>query len=153
MGLQGFDLALKATLAVASILQSMPLVTVGLSLYQKKVVKILIGHGETISQNLGRIGAAESWGATPLYQALMAGAWQLTQCRETRKVLIVVTDLEVMDDLCRQTVDDLEKAGFLVIGISIGDPDFADAFRNFCCISDVRELDTALFNAVSKIFR
>ena len=150
-----FDLAIKSSLAIVHSLQSVRSVSVGLSLFQGHRSSVLIRHGETINQNLGRIGLCDYKGGTPLYTALLSGAYQLSQRTEIRKVLITLSDLREteIDDYSRQAIKDLSKAGIIVVGITIGDSKAAEAFPYATNIRDLADLGPALFEATSKIFR
>lgn len=150
-----FDLAIKSSLAIVHSLQSVRSVSVGLSLFQGHRSSVLIRHGETINQNLGRIGLCDYKGGTPLYTALLSGAYQLSQRTEIRKVLITLSDLREteIDDYSRQAIKDLSKAGIIVVGITIGDSKAAEAFPYATNICDLADLGPALFEATSKIFR
>ena len=118
----------KSSLAIVHSLQSVRSVSVGLSLFQDYDASVLIRHGETINQNLGRIGLCDFKGGTPLYTALLAGAYQLSQHTEIRKVLIILSDLREreIDSYSRQAIKDLTKAGIIVVGITIGDSKAAE---------------------------
>lgn len=150
-----FDLAIKSSLAIVHSLQSVRSVSVGLSLFQGHRSSVLIRHGETINQNLGRIGLCGYKGGTPLYTALLSGAYQLSQRTEVRKVLIILSDLREteIDDYSRQAIKDLSQAGIIVVGITIGDSKAAEAFPYATNIRDLADLGPALFEATSKIFR
>lgn len=155
MGGGKFDLAIKSSLAIVHSLQSVRSVSVGLSLFQGHRSSVLIRHGETINQNLGRIGLCDYKGGTPLYTALLSGAYQLSQRTEVRKVLIILSDLREteIDDYSRQAIKDLSQAGIIVVGITIGDSKAAEAFPYATNIRDLADLGPALFEATSKIFR
>lgn len=150
-----FDLAIKSSLAIVHSLQSVRSVSVGLSLFQGYRSTVLIRHGETINQNLGRIGLCDYKGGTPLYTALLSGAYQLSQRTEVRKVLIILSDLREteIDDYSQQAIKDLSQAGIIVVGITIGDSKAAEAFPYATNIRDLADLGPALFEATSKIFR
>ena len=155
MGGGKFDLAIQSSLAIVHSLQSVKSVSVGLTLFQDYDASVLIRHGETINQNLGRIGLCDFIGGTPLYTALLAGAYQLAQRTETRKVLIVLSDLREreINSCSRQVIKDLTKAGIIVVGITIGDSKAAEAFPYATNILDLADLGPALFEATSKIFK
>lgn len=146
-----FTTAMKAALAVVQVLQSLR-VSTGLTLFQDKKQSVVIAHGETINQNLARIDCCHPEGATPIYGAMLAGAYQLSKRSETRKVMMVITDLEEVDPATRQVIDDLSKAGFIIIGVTVASDKAAKAFPYACAIQEASELNTALFGAVSKIF-
>ena len=65
---------------------------------------------------------------------------------------MVITDLEEVDPATRQVIDDLSKAGFIIIGVTVASDKAAKAFPYACAIQEASELNTALFGAVSKIF-
>lgn len=155
MGGGKFDLAIKSSLAIVHSLQSVKSVSVGLTLFQEDDASVLIRHGETINQNLGRIGLCDFMGGTPLYTGLLAGAYQLSQRTEIRKVLIILSDLREreIDSYSRQAIKDLTKAGIIVVGITIGDSKAAEAFPYATNIQDLADLGPALFEATSKIFK
>ena len=155
MGGGKFDLAIKSSLAIVHSLQSVKSVSVGLTLFQEDDASVLIRHGETINQNLGRIGLCDFMGGTPLYTALLAGAYQLSQRTEIRKVLIILSDLREgeIDSYSRQAIKDLTKAGIIVVGITIGDSKAVEAFPYATNIQDLADLGPALFEATSKIFK
>jgi cobaltochelatase CobT len=150
-GVKLFDIAAEATLALSLSLEGMPGVNPGITAFPghngspSHVIEIL-GHGQRVRPNVGNFAVPVSvYGSTPMTEAIWFCASGLMACKESRKVLVVLTDGEPDDDI--GTLDILKRcraSGIEDIGIGIG-VDVKHLFTTALLINDVRELRAKLF--------
>jgi cobaltochelatase CobT len=93
-------------------------------------------------------------GGTPMGMAMIWAASQLAPRRETRKMLIVITDGEPDNvEQVRKLVGMYEKAGVEVIGVGIGCDSVEDLYPVSVVIDSVEELAGALFGVINERMR
>lgn len=113
--------------------------------YAHNTVEVLQRHGEPVRRVAGRFDQAPR-GGTPMFESLWYGAAQLLAQRESRKLLLVLTDgdparkREVKDLVTR-----LEHGGLEIYGVGIATMVVRNLFRRHHVITDVTQLRTALF--------
>ena len=160
MGLDGGDLAVRASLGLVLGLEGIRGVNPALSVFPgaacghaQQAICTVLKHGERLTQvTPGQIGAISSWGGTPLQQALQAAGFTLAACREVKKALILITDGRVSVQETKEIFEELKKAGIRVLAIQIGIMDDLKRFPiDSAHISHVGELQQVLFGFAKKL--
>lgn len=160
MGLEGGDLAVRSSLGLVMGLESIRGVSPALTVFpgsscgcSAQAVCTVLRHGERLARvTAGELGAITSWGGTPLQQALQAGGFALSACKESKKAIILITDGRVGAEENHRIIAQLQDAGIHVLGIQIGD---ADDLTNMAIdsvhIKDVSDLQQALFSFAKRL--
>lgn len=79
-------------------------------------------------------------------EAIWHGAFELTKTRETRRILIVITDGDPDNDVaCRKVLELCENSAIETIGIGICHSRVALLFDNHIVINSVEDLGKTLF--------
>lgn len=160
MGLDGGDLAVRASLGLVLGLEGIRGVNPALSVFPgaacghaQQAICTVLKHGERLTKvTSGQIGAISSWGGTPLQQALQAAGFTLVACREVKKALILITDGRVSVQETKEIFEELKKAGIHVLAIQIGIMDDLKRFPiDSAHISHVGELQQVLFGFAKKL--
>ena len=160
MGLDGGDLAVRASLGLVLGLEGIPGVNPALSVFPgaacghaQQAICTVLKHGERLTKvTSGQIGAISSWGGTPLQQALQAAGFALAACREVKKALILITDGRVSVQETKEIFEELKKASIRVLAIQIGIMDDLKRFPiDSAHISHVGELQQVLFGFAKKL--
>lgn len=160
MGLDGGDLAVRASLGLVLGLEGIRGVNPALSVFPgaacghaQQAICTVLKHGERLTKvTSGQIGAISSWGGTPLQQALQAAGFTLAACREVKKALILITDGRVNVQETKEIFEELKKAGIRVLAIQIGIMDDLKRFPiDSAHISHVGELQQVLFGFAKKL--
>ena len=160
MGLDGGDLAVRASLGLVLGLEGIRGVNPALSVFPgaacghaQQAICTVLKHGERLTKvTSGQIGAISSWGGTPLQQALQAAGFTLAACREVKKALILITDGRVSVQETKEIFEELKKAGIRVLAIQIGIMDDLKRFPiDSAHISHVGELQQVLFGFAKKL--
>lgn len=160
MGLDGGDLAVRASLGLVLGLEGIRGVNPALSVFPgaacghaQQAICTVLKHGERLTKvTSGQIGAISSWGGTPLQQALQAVGFTLAACREVKKALILITDGRVSVQETKEIFEELKKAGIRVLAIQIGIMDDLKRFPiDSAHISHVGELQQVLFGFAKKL--
>lgn len=160
MGLDGGDLAVRASLGLVLGLEGIPGVNPALSVFPgaacghaQQAICTVLKHGERLTKvTSGQIGAISSWGGTPLQQALQAAGFTLAACREVKKALILITDGRVSVQETKEIFEELKKASIRVLAIQIGIMDDLKRFPiDSAHISHVGELQQVLFGFAKKL--
>lgn len=160
MGLDGGDLAVRASLGLVLGLEGICGVNPALSVFPgaacghaQQAICTVLKHGERLTKvTSGQIGAISSWGGTPLQQALQAAGFTLAACREVKKALILITDGRVSVQETKEIFEELKKAGIRVLAIQIGIMDDLKRFPiDSAHISHVGELQQVLFGFAKKL--
>ena len=160
MGLDGGDLAVRASLGLVLGLEGIRGVNPALSVFPgaacghaQQAICTVLKHGERLTKvTSGQIGAISSWGGTPLQQALQAAGFALAACREVKKALILITDGRVSVQETKEIFEELKKAGIRVLAIQIGIMDDLKRFPiDSAHISHVGELQQVLFGFAKKL--
>lgn len=160
MGLDGGDLAVRASLGLVLGLEGIRGVNPALSVFPgaacghaQQAICTVLKHGERLTKvTSGQIGAISSWGGTPLQKALQAAGFTLAACREVKKALILITDGRVSVQETKEIFEELKKAGIRVLAIQIGIMDDLKRFPiDSAHISHVGELQQVLFGFAKKL--
>jgi hypothetical protein len=139
--------ALESTVALALALEGLPGVNSGITAFpgnQAGSVFRLLEHGQRVRQ---RAGAFALWadGSTPMTEAIWFAAAALLQCREPRKVLIVMTDGQPDDTVSTlEIIERCRDSGIETVGIGLG-IEVSHLFPVAIVINDLQELRTQLF--------
>jgi cobalamin biosynthesis protein CobT len=150
-GQKMISVATEASLALSLSLEGVPGVNPGITAFPgyngspDHVIEIL-GHGQRVRPNVSNFAVpSDNFGSTPMTEAIWFCASALLACKESRKVLVVLTDGEPDDDI--GTLDILKRcraSGIEDIGIGIG-VDVRHLFTTSVLINDVKELRARLF--------
>ena len=160
MGLDGGDLAVRASLGLVLGLEGIRGVNPALSVFPgaacghaQQAICTVLKHGERLTKvTSGQIGAISSWGGTPLQQALQAAGFTLAACRDVKKALILITDGRVSVQETKEIFEELKKASIRVLAIQIGIMDDLKRFPiDSAHISHVGELQQVLFGFAKKL--
>ncbi|CAB4158804.1 CobT Cobalamin biosynthesis protein CobT (nicotinate-mononucleotide,5, 6-dimethylbenzimidazole phosphoribosyltransferase) [uncultured Caudovirales phage] len=111
------------------------------------------GFNERLVVARGTMGhiATNAQGGTPTADAIMEASVLLAKRTESRKILIVLTDgAPDHDHLAKHAVQDLERHGFDVVGIGIGDDTVRKHFTRYAVVRTADELSKAMLTELSK---
>lgn len=143
------DLAWQAAIALALALEGIsgvnPVVTAfpGLQGESDSVFRVL-RHGTRVRQRTGYFGCGTE-GGTPLAEGLWYAASQLLGCRESRKIILALTDGEPDDDAAaRDILSRCGASGIEVVGIGLG-IEVDHLFERSITILEMAELRSRLF--------
>ncbi len=155
MGGEGGDLALRTSLGLILGLQSLRGVNPALDIFpgnacgqRQYAVCPVLRHGERLEAIDEReIAGIESWGATPMKEALTAAGLALAACRESTKLVFLITDGVIREDECRPILEEFEKSAIRVVAIQIGnDERLSRLVKHSASIASIEELQPVLFN-------
>ena len=148
------EVARRSALAAALALQSIHGTSVSCVAFGKqRSVTVLTGFGERVEPTAHRYGAIEAEGGTPLAEALWWCASEILGRKETRKILLVITDGEPNDlDTARRIIHKYLDAGIEAIGLGIELTNIRDLFPVSAVIHDLTQLPKALFRLLEKGF-
>ena len=143
------EIAIRAALALTQALLSFRHCSPALTVfpYGQKKCAVVLPHGiRQLNRSSHMIDSLEAYGSTPLVHALMSASVALAPQREDRKILLVVTDGYPDDkETAVRLIHRLEASGVIVIGLGIR-TDVEQVFNsNHAMISDVKDLQKALF--------
>jgi hypothetical protein len=109
----------------------------------------VMGHGQRVGQREAAFGEAPNGGGTPLAEGLWYAASQVLACRESRKVILVLTDGQPGDaDAARDILSRCAATDIEVVGVGLG-IDVQHLFPQSIAILQIHELRLRLF-ALSK---
>ena len=150
------DTAIRAALALTMCLTTFKHVNPALSVFGgSKSVHTILPHGQRLLRKAeDTIARLKAYGGTPMAEALLSGTIALSQTREERKIMIVVTD-GVPDEIppTISLIKKLQKSGVIVIGIGIGNSQCVDQlFEHYISIDKVEELQTKFFQVARELF-
>jgi len=140
-------IALEATLALALAFEGIPGVNPGVTAFpahSDDSVFRLLEHGQRVNARTGAFSLAAT-GSTPMTEAIWFGAASLLHCRESRKVLMVMTDGQPNDTL--STLELLQRcrdSGIETVGVGLG-LDVSHLFPIAITINELSELRVQLF--------
>ncbi len=146
-------IALDATLALALALEGLSGVNPGITAFpgdQEGSVYRLLDHGQRVKQRSGAFSLRAD-GSTPMTEAIWYAAAALLRCRETRKVLMVITDGQP-DELV-STLSILQRcrdSGIETVGIGLG-INVSHLFPVAITINELSELRVQLFELSKSI--
>ena len=147
------DLAMNATLAVASALETIPGVRVAAAAFpgRNADVEPLTQFGEGVKQTAARYPAIIASGGTPLLPALMWATRQLLECKEERKLLLIVTDGEPSNrSACKDMMSQMKANQFETMGLGIMVESISDLCEISTCISNKEELASSMFSMLQE---
>lgn len=160
MGSEGGDLALRTGLGLIHGLQQIKGVNAALSIFpglscgQSQYATVpLIRHGERLSRiDPTDVGAVESYGSTPLFEALLTARMDLVKCRERMKAVLVVTDGRLFNPACSEAVQQMTEAGIRVMGIQIAEEmDLDKVIPGAVLIHEIADLKSELFRLAKSL--
>lgn len=151
------EVAIRASLALTSCLMTFPHVNPALSVFPgvSEPVECIVPHGQKLlRKSESAIASMYASGGTPLAQGLLSSAIALSQTREDRKVLIVVTDGMPDDyDVAYALIKKLKAGGVVMIGIGIGNGHrVQDFFDHYVSIDSVEDLQSKFFTVARELF-
>lgn len=140
-----FQVARNATLALAQSLGRIKGVNVGATAFSGSVMPML-KHGESVNRGTIHRFNVVPWGCTALDRALLYSALALSQTKEERKVLIVLSDGAPDDGASTKYVIEQLKGHVELIGIGIQDGAIADYIDNSIIVNDLVDLEKTLMD-------
>jgi cobalamin biosynthesis protein CobT len=141
------SIALEATLALALAFEGIPGVNPGMTAFpgiDDESVFRLLEHGERVRSRVEAYSLLAR-NSTPMTEAIWFAAASLFRCRESRKVMMVMTDGQPNDQL--STLEILQRCrdgGIETVGVGLG-IDVSHLFPVAIAINDFRELRSQLF--------
>ena len=150
-------IALRAALALKLALDSIKACNSALTVFpcyanRDRASQAVLLHGEKISAStLKRFAGLDVGGTTPLSEALCNVAMALSQTKEKRKIVIVITDGRP-DNIAQsaEILRRLKSSGVEVFGIGIV-YDVSNLFERSITIDDSRQLQTTLLGLIRKL--
>ena len=145
--------AMNSTLAITSALESIPGVKVAASAFPGRLADVepLTMFGETVKGTAARYPSVQASGGTPLLPALIWSTQQLLNCKEERKILLIVTDGEPENiDDCKDMLKQLRKNNIETMGLGINVPSVDKLFKVSVCINNENELASAMFSMLQE---
>lgn len=161
MGSTGAEIGLRASLGIISALQGIRHVNPALTVFPGEACGrrgfatcSVIPHGTRLERvDVREIGGIDSWGPTPIAPALRTAGKSLAACRESAKIVLLITDGVISASMLRSVVDDLSATSVKAFGIQIGcDSGLERLLPRSIHISSVEELKTALFTLTKDAF-
>lgn len=145
------DIANQATVSLAMAVSSIPKCDIAASMFPglDGAVSPMIHRGQTVRSNLGRFAVSSS-GGTPLGEAMLYAARELSQSKRERKVLIIVTDGAPHEGASVKYLENLISKYVDIYAIGICSTAVSNYFKNWSVINDVKELQSALFDVAGK---
>lgn len=142
------QIAMKSTMALMSTFDNIKGVSSAASMFPG--VTRLTDFHQNVAQTKHRY-APSPMGTTPLAEALLWMIRDMADRRETRKMVIVLTDGMPNDPgICQKLIKKMGKYDIEVIGIGIETMAVAGLFPTSAVINDVRELPHTLFNLIQE---
>lgn len=139
-------IAKEAALSIALALETIKGVNPAVTFFcgdSRHPVRSVVSHGERVKAD--RFHPNPS-GGTPMAEAIWYAGFELSKCKEDRKLIICITDGEPNDHSSTQTALELCAAsGVETIGIGIRHPAVQRLFDNSIVIQRSSELRTTLF--------
>jgi cobalamin biosynthesis protein CobT len=144
-------IANQATTSLALAVSSIPKCDIAVSMFPGigGDVSPMIRRGQPVRAVLNRLDVS-STGGTPLAQAMLYAARDLASSKRPRKVLIVVTDGEPQNPGAVHYMNQLLEGYVDTYAIGIDSTAVSSFFKNWSVISDVKELQNALFTIAGK---
>ena len=161
MGSTGAEIGLRASLGIIQALQGIRHVNPALTIFpgaacgrRDFATCSVVPHGMRLERvDVREIGGIDSWGPTPIAPALRTAGKALAACRESAKIVLLITDGVISATMLRSVVDDLAATGVKVFGIQIGcDSGLERLLPRSIHIDSVEELKTALFTLTRDAF-
>ena len=118
------ELAMQSALSTTAALKAIPHLSVGSAVfpgYMESAVTVMTDHDQSVQQMAGYYPVARAHGSTPLLPALVWSGSTLKDRKETRRILIVITDGEPDGQKdCEDMINILRKGGIEVYGLGLG---------------------------------
>ncbi len=151
------ETAIRSSLALTACLTTFTHVNPALSVFPGNLHEVftVLPHGQRLlrksEEAIAGLGAD---GGTPLSEALLTGAIALSQTREERKVMIVVTDgYPDNESTARPLIKKLQDSGVILIGIGIGrSHNVSQLFEHHVSIDKVEDLQSKFFSIARDLF-
>lgn len=140
-----FQVARNATLALSQALGRIKGVNVGATAFSNGVMPML-HHGESINEQTVQRFKVTPSGSTALAEALLHCGMVLSQTREARKVLIVLSDGEPDDAWTTRYMVDQLSGAVEMVGIGIQHNAIAHYIKNSTIVNDLGDLETTLMD-------
>ena len=146
------EIANQATVSLALAISTIPKCDIAVSMFPGcgGSVSPMIHRGQPVRPNLGRF-LVSSGGGTPLAEAMLYAARELSASHKPRQVLIVITDGSPNNGHAVNYLLDLMKHQIDTYAIGIGSNAVKSYFGNWTVINDVRELQSALFRIAGNV--
>ena len=146
------NIANQATVSLALAISTIPKCDIAVSMFPGNggAVSPMIRRGQPVRSNLGRF-CVDSGGGTPLAEAMLYAARELTASHKARQVMIVITDGDPNNHHAVNYLNGLIQGQIDTYAIGIGSPAVKRFFENWCVISDVNQLQSALFSIASNV--
>ena len=160
MGGRDADLATRAALGLIYALESIPHVNPALTVFpgtacgQKDYACCtVVGHGKRLASIDPReVGSLDSFGGTPIVEALTAARMALATCRESAKAVFVITDGSGFPETLSQVVEQMEQSGIRLFGVQIGEADHLGHYISATeRIQNVADLKAVLFRFAKRL--
>jgi len=117
-------LSMNSTLSITAALKAIPHLSVSTALfpgYHESAVTVMTGHEQSIYDSAGYYPVARAHGCTPLLPALVWSGESLQSRKETRKILLVITDGAPDQRLeCQDMIQRLNAGNVEVYGLGLG---------------------------------
>ncbi len=140
------SIAKEAAIAIALALETIPGVNPAVTFFygdSDAPVRSAMRHGERLKADRFHVQPS---GCTPMAEALWYAAYELSRCKEERKLIVCITDGSPDCGPSTHKVLNLCKvSGVEAIGIGICDTSVRNYFDNAIVISKATELRTTLF--------
>lgn len=145
------DVANQATVSLALAVSSVPKCNIATSMFPgiNGDVSPMVNRGQPVRANLGRM-VVKSGGGTPLAEAMLHAAKELAASKSQRKVLIIVTDGDPDNGPAVRYINSIITNHLDTYAIGIGSQAVSTYFEKWSVISDVKELQNALFQIAGR---
>ncbi len=148
-----YIIAREAALALALALENISGVNPAVTYFANESfepVYSVIEHGQQVQHHIGKFNFFPG-GSTPMAEALWYAAYQLSQLREERKMVIVVTDGKPDNaDACQTVLNLYKQSNVEVMGIGIETTAVTSLFDRHIVIQDANCLQQTLFKLMAQ---
>lgn len=141
----------QATVSLALAASTIPKVDIAVSMFPGVggAVSPMVHRGQPVRPNIGRF-AVRSSGGTPLADAMLYATRELVASHRERKVLIIITDGQPSNPAAVSYLNRLIAPEVDTYAIGIGTDAVRQFFAQWSVISDVRQLQNALFQIAGR---
>lgn len=144
-----YEVAQESAAAIALAVEPIRGVTTAVTYFDSYVTAVKHRH-ETVAVKKAAFGSYPK-NCTALTEALWFAGYELSKCKENRKVIIIVTDGEPDDEgSCREVTKLCENGGIEIHAIGIGTSSVLRLFKSSVVIQDARDLKSELFKLIEK---
>jgi len=147
-------IANQASVSLALAISSIPKCDIAVSMFPgiNGDVSPLLRRKQPVRASMGKFAVSSS-GGTPLAEAMLFAARELTASKGQRKVLIIVTDGAPSDGRTVRYMNDLLAGHVDTYAIGINSDSVKNYFDKWSVISDVKELQKALFDVAGEFLQ